>query len=126
MATVGALAIRRELVEARLAAAAARVASPTAPLPPESYSRQPEIAAIERLEYLADLLEAATGTAPDAPVAEHEQLEVTTEIAADLFAQVHEEQADADETGGQTPVDEPHSAPAPAQSAAAAAPKGRR
>lgn len=64
MASIGALAIRRGQVEARLTTLTARLTGRggAGPVPPASYSKDPQIAALERLEYLADLLTAVAGS----------------------------------------------------------------
>jgi hypothetical protein len=114
MASVAALAQRRAQVNDRLAGLAERVnARAATPRPAPTYSKYPEIAAIERLEYLADLLETAVGPAD----AEHDQLVVTTEIAADLFTQVQEAQTDGVETRRPAPAHQPAAPAGPAQTA---------
>lgn len=68
MASIRALAVRRANVEDQLAALAARVQARLAtPLVEPTYSKVPEIAALDRLEWLAGLLTALLDTeaAPD-------------------------------------------------------------
>lgn len=126
MASVRALALRRAQVEARLTAHAERLAGDS---PRPVWSKVPEIATIERLEWAADLLDAAAGSPATATnAAEHQQLEVTTEIAADLFDQVQEAQNDAPQARRPAPAHQPAAPAGPAQTDAPgpAAPKGRR
>ena len=114
MASERALAVRRATAMQRLTDAAVRIDPAAAP---PAWSKQPEIAALERLEWVADLLDRAAPAA-----AEHAQLVVTTEIASDLFDQVQEAHTDAPETRRPAPAHQPAAPAGPAEARAAAKP----
>lgn len=111
MASERALALRRANVQDRLTAAAARIAPDATP---PQWSKDPLIAGIERLEWLAGLLDCSS--APPAPADElnaaRQQLAETTVVAADLQAQLEE-----------APHGDPGPAPAHQSAPPAAAPE---
>jgi hypothetical protein len=125
MASKNALAIRRGEVATRLAALAERVNARLAtPLAEPQYSKNFEIAAIERLEWLAALIEAQL-TLQETPTmdeqselaAARKQLDETTQVADDATEQVQEQEAAADASNEVRPAAPRESEPAPAPAA---------
>jgi hypothetical protein len=125
MASVRALAIRRGEVEAKLATLAERVNARLAtPLAEPAYSKVPEIAVLQRLEWLATLIEAQT-TLQETPTmdeqselaAARKQLDETTQVADDATEQVQEQEAEADASNEVRPAAPRESEPAPAPAA---------
>lgn len=72
MATHAAVVVRRAEVEKRLEALADKLSASIDAPPPPQYVKDPEIRAIQKLEYLVSLLEATSSLAEDAALAQAE------------------------------------------------------